>query len=497
MIPALLLSCAPPPAPADPSSDTGTTETGSPPVDTAPTDTAPTDTAPPADTSTGDTGTDTGDTGVPTDTGADPVATTDLSVVSIGTWVGDSPVEDALSFGRFVGDLDGDGTDDVALLGTVAATDGFSAYERAVFYVPGGQAVRAGMSRAELATASIANGYPSWPETALPAGDFDDDGAPDLWVPAGNELDGAYLFRGPPSRWSFGETLADTDAGWAVGTEAAVTDIDLDRDGVPDAAWLAGTDGAGDIGSVTLTMGGPLDALRSTRIPCEDPYDLDAGDLDGDGLPDLLVARAVAGEVLVIGGEEALLSDGVACDVAAGTVMTGTAVGRWVGAVGDWTGDGADDWAVVNHGASPDVYAQGAVLFVAGGPDATTAGALDLDAVSVGSFVGDGEEARLGSNGVKAAGDVDGDGVPEIQTAMRSPSTGESLAVLIPSGTMAGAWAPLPAGTLRLTGGDPDERVGLAPVTVGDFDGDGTPELLAGAGYWAGGIGREYLFSVP
>lgn len=97
-----------------------------------------------------------------------------------------------------------------------------------------------------------------------------------------------------------------------------------------------------------------------------------------------------------------------------------------------------------------------------------------------------GEENALLGSGLEAAGDVNGDGIPDVVAG----APGLNM-VLVLSG---GDGREL----LRLKGDSIDGDLGSATAGVGDVDGDGRPDIAAGApSSSAGGAsaGRVYLFS--
>lgn len=155
--------------------------------------------------------------------------------------------------------------------------------------------------------------------------------------------------------------------------------------------------------------------------------------------------------------------------------------------VGDWNGDGLADIAVGAAGtAANGRQDSGSVYVVLGRPGS---GEIDLrTAPGVIRIDGARRDAQIGRV-LAAAGDVDGDGRPDLVIGL----PGEE-AVVVRGGQPAGAVIDLarpPAGATiairGLDGGTPDPHDGDrdAPeaasfVGVGDVDGDGRGELLAG-----------------
>ena len=97
-----------------------------------------------------------------------------------------------------------------------------------------------------------------------------------------------------------------------------------------------------------------------------------------------------------------------------------------------------------------------------------------------------GEKGDLLGTGLEAAGDVEGDGVPDV--AAGAPGVN---AVLVLSGKDGHT-------LLHLTGDSADVNLGTTAAGVGDVDGDGRPDIAAGApgsNHAGAGAGRVYLFS--
>jgi hypothetical protein len=90
-------------------------------------------------------------------------------------------------------------------------------------------------------------------------------------------------------------------------------------------------------------------------------------------------------------------------------------------------------------------------------------------------------------------GDLDGDGTPDLYvtdftSGARGPTTGRAYAASGKTGRR----------ILTLTGETQGEGFGVGPSAAGDVDGDGRPDLIIGAWQYAGAAvsaGRAYLYS--
>ena len=308
-------------------------------------------------------------------------ATVDLDGASLAGFVGASPHRIGGPDAAFVGDVDGDGLDDVAVCG-VSDPDSPAAMTVAVFAA----AAIPGSGVLELSEATVRVDLGSTDQAGpcnLGSGDFDGDGLGDLVVgtpheegDVGWQTGSARIFLG--TTLSTGGVLASDDADWTIhGLEiggrlgAAVAGLgDLDGDGLDEltlgAPNWSEAPGAGE-GAVTLFAGEQLVAT-STAVPDDAAVlvvDVGykqgfgerlvlAGDVDGDGLGDL----AATGNDVDL-GKHALLFTGVdladalavggwlpATDAAAGfaLVVSGDdALPLDVAGAGDVDGDGRDD----------------------------------------------------------------------------------------------------------------------------------------------------------
>ena len=222
------------------------------------------------------------------------------------------------------------------------------------------------------------------------------------------------------------------------------------------------------------------------------------GDFNGDGHQDLAVANQSANNVTVVMGDGKggfTSFSGSPFGLAGGTTPTSMAVG-------DFNGDGIQDIAVANNGTSNVTVLQGngsggfitlgpftleaAPLSIAvadmngdGFPDLVTANSDGNVAVLLGNGAGGFTAAATGpfaaGSGPRsvAVGDFNGDGVPDLAVA---DFNGGAVTVLLGNATN------ITGGTFGFTNpmGNPFS-VGSRPysVVVGDFNGDGVPDLAA------------------
>jgi hypothetical protein len=432
--------------------------------------------------------------------------------------VSDAVVYGGISGGKLgaalgVGDLDGDGALDLAVggpggIGRVAV---FSGPLVGALAQGGADASRTGESFGDEAGASLATGC-----------DFDGDGQDDLAVGAwGHDQGGAtagavYVLLGPVTGTAslatadavfYGEASGDW-AGWSV---ACAGDTDGDgRDGLLVGAWRQdeGTLDAGAAylieGSIAAGVSGSL-AAADAKLLGESAFDYagysvaGAGDVDGDGLADVLIgapgrdeAGSQAGAVyLVLGPISGTVSLAQADRKLLG-VGAGDQAGALVAAAGDVDGDGLAD-VLVGAWASPGDNSDVGAAYVVHGPMPSTGSLSQADRLYAGLSAGD----RLGESGA-TAGDVNGDGYADLLVGAPRRDAGlvdAGVAYLLLGGP---SGLPLSLGDAAavLTGEGQGDLAGSALSTAGDMDGDGGDDVVLGAPYADPGVadgGAAYL----
>jgi hypothetical protein len=181
---------------------------------------------------------------------------------------------------------------------------------------------------------------------ALAAGDFDHDGNQDLAVieygGTGVSTLGIFLNDGT-GHFRKGDT-------YKLGVESALVVVDdFDQDGHADVAVTnKGLNGQG--GNVMVFLGkgdGSLDKPAIYKLP-NTPYGLAAGDLNGDGYPDLAVTEVTGNSVVV------LLNNGTGKFQVDKTYPVGAGEATGV-AIGDLNHDGRADLVVANADSGIDV----------------------------------------------------------------------------------------------------------------------------------------------
>lgn len=238
-------------------------------------------------------------------------------------------------------------------------------------------------------------------------------------------------------------------------------------------------------------------------------WSLDAGDLTGEGLPDLVVA-APAKDVEIAGSEV----DGAGAvalythaSFDAGTPpepiwIEGKDAQQWVGhevrVLPDRSGDGIAELVIGVRGDDSSETNAGAVRLIHG-----TASWVDgyADTAAAVSVLGDNPYERVGSV-VEVGGDLDGDGLAELllagdHRAWDEASEDESYstgAVRVLFGSDESTGTVMASDLPGLVGSGSDDIAGFA-LAAGDLDGDGTDDFAASAPQAASDYGR--VFGVP
>ena len=399
-------------------------------------------------------------------------------------------------------DVDGDGLGDL-IIGAYQDSDA-DTYAGAVH-------LSLGPHRGEIL---LDSGEPTWTgeqERALAGsavaalGDVDGDGLTDLAVGApeddtdGNVSGRAYLLRGPVTT-SGALGLQDTWSGGRASVifgSAVAAAGDVDGDGLADVLFGAeGDDGLySDGGAGYLVLGpatatGTIDDVYDGRFRPEDSNDElgravgSAGDVDGDGLDDMLFAAPGRNDLdtesgvvyLVLGsstrwtGVSQRLNSadaklrGHERDLRAGGALLG---------LGDLDGDGFGELLI---GSEPVVDPGSA--FLLRGP---LTGEISLASADV-TFEGDKAGSHAGHS--LAAGDVDGDGELDLLIGSREypGNSGNGRASLLHGPLLSlGPTVDLGIGLdATWTGEDSNDYMGTA-VRIADLDGDGKAEVLLGS----------------
>lgn len=440
-------------------------------------------------------------------------------------WIGQNSSDYLGWDASFVGDIDGDGMDDIVAGMPYADPSSTNSGTAWLIY---------GHDDYEAASDPIAvTGNPGFNGTTLynyagysvgPAGDVDGDGYDDFLIGAyggnsypnyyGNAVlvyGGSERLSGRTSMTSVGPTFRgqsrrDYFAGSVYGG------FDLDGDGYDEFA-IGGRGYSSYRGIVTLWEGGSERIDGSFTTSDADAYwtgtrssaylgsfagALGSGDFDGDGNDDLLMAAYRAGSSYQ--GEAYLVyGDG---SVPAGSQSLGDAV-TFTGqdsfryfayssqSLGDPNDDGYEDFGVGCYGCNS--YGGGLYIYFGSSTQLSSGGQGDADA-SINNT--DASSAYLGRDRM-TYGDFNSDGIDDIVVGAYRDSAGSAqyegaLWVLAGSATLSGEYERDDV-TQVIAGKDRYDYFGKS-TSAGDFNGDGYTDLIGGAYGMSSYRGRLFLF---
>ena len=286
---------------------------------------------------------------------------------------------------------------------------------------------------------------------------------------------------------------------------------DLDGDGVPDlAAGASGDDNGGpDRGAVHVMFMNRDGTIRDTVeinsgtangpvLSTGDRFGVSVvaiGDLDGDGVPDLVVGaygednpgeNSGAVHVMFM-NRDGTVKDTVVINegTANGPVLSDSDdFGISVAAIDDLDGDGVPDLAAGangDRGAGPN---SGAVHVMFMNRDGTV-----KDTVKINSGTANGPVLSAADGfgiSVAAIDDLDGDGVPDIAAGAwydrnSGPDRGAVHVMFMNRDGTVKDTVEINSGTANGPVLSDSDHFGVSVAAIGDFDGDGVPDLAAGA----------------
>lgn len=420
-------------------------------------------------------------------------------------------------------DVNGDGLSD-AIIGAYAA-DGASAGSGASFLILGTTSPSSVSLSTADATLLGADAYDSAGQTVGCAGDVNGDGYDEILVGATraeeteNEAGEAYLILGKSSPVDIPLMEADAmfegrDASDNLGT--AVTGVgDVNGDALGDyvVAAYAAESGSNNAGAAYLFLGSPSPGVGTVEAAsaadavysgAEDDLAArsvaGAGDVDGDGLADLLVgaensdaAAEDAGAAYLVLGSGSPISGALSgADASFLGESANDGAGYVVGAGGDFNADGHADMLVAAPYVTTGVLG-GVVYLIFGSSSPTSTSLSAADA----SFWGTATSDAVGT-AIDGEGDLDGDGCDDLVIGAPYSDTAATTSgsVYVFYGCIAPGSVDVSTADAEFTGSAASDISGSSVSTAGDVDGDGLADILIGApgsSYRYSAAGMAYL----
>ncbi|RYF89644.1 MAG: hypothetical protein EON95_18420, partial [Caulobacteraceae bacterium] len=382
------------------------------------------------------------------------------------------------------------------------------------------------------------------------AGDVNGDGIDDLVIgarhanPNGVYSGSSYVVFGKTASFGPSISLASLNGGNGFRIDGAAAGDqsghsvasagDVNGDGIDDlivSARLADPNGSSNAGVSYVVFGSDdgfpevlnlsdLNGVNGFSISGEAQSDWSgisvssAGDINGDGISDVLIGAMLAdpngvggagagyvvfGRNTVLEGDFASNLNLSALDGTNGFRINGVAAadstGFSVSSAGDVNDDGFDDVILGARTADVNGVSSGA-SYVVYGSDAGFADELNLTDLNLGSLnglngfriIGEAEADQSG-NWVDSAGDINGDGFDDLIVATRDagPNGAYSGVTYIVFGAAASVGASFSLSSLNGTNGfqvngvAADDRSGRSAAAAGDVNGDGIDDLIIGA----------------
>ena len=347
------------------------------------------------------------------------------------------------------------------------------------------------------------------------AGDVDGDGYDDVLVGSpradagGSNAGDAYLLLGPLSG------TIDLSAADAVLSGLAASDLagtalaglgDWNSDGYDEIIIGSYGDDSGSSGAgAAYIFEGPVSSgsmtdASATILGAADNDGLgysvaSAGDVNADGVPDIIVGASASDTSGTNAGSSYLFAGPISGQLGTESALAsfhgaveGDSAGWSVASAGDINGDALADLIIgapSNDNTGTDAGMAAIFLGTPTGSVSLSAADASLTGVVAGDYAG---------YSVAGAGDVNGDGYADVVVGAygADDSTSGGGTAYILWGPLAGSKSLGDAETIVM-GDSASGRLGISVAAAGDINSDGQADVLLGADRYYGGLGAAYL----
>ena len=450
------------------------------------------------------------------------------------TFIGENSYDRSGSSVSSAGDVDGDGLDDL-IIGAPFNDDGGEDNGKVYLFLGSSLASNYTIDISQADYAFIGESQSDYPGNSLSsAGDVDGDGLEDIIIAAYKNNDGGldagktYLILGASLGSNPTIDLAQADYEFIGENQgdysgSSVSNAgDIDGDGLSDlligaSGANANDDGGVRAGKTYLILGASLGSSSTIDLSQADYIFIgesgsdslghsvsNAGDIDGDGLDDILIGAphndeggGDAGQTYLFLGSSLGPNGGLYLSQA-DYVFTGEnqgdASGYSVSNAGDVDGDGLSDLLIGAYDNDDGGVGAGKTYLIFGASLGSTA-TIDLSQADY-VFIGESGGDHSGWS-VSNAGDVDGDGLDDIIIGSISGgvTNGQSYLVL-GSSLVQSASIDLTQADFSFIGENQGDASGYSVSNAGDVNGDGLDDIIIGALYNDDGgtsSGKAYL----